>query len=416
MSLGAINTCTVTVPSTIRAQGKTFEVRSSLGWQLVIDTPLPKGFDGVGGNFSSGPELDRNHPKAVMLGEFTTGSMVFRGTSDGDGDLITDIRYSLCVIKTTSTATNIIAENAFNITEPAPYANSDGTLNTTAIQLQLGSDFNKSKRERECGILQLLSGRNSSDEELHFSLNWCTITTAANVIFSDTSRGACFSRENKLDPTVAAIFNNTLRDTGRLSLAMEAVSSVLHSTTYYRNLVSIHPADRAVMRFSIVQAIPRRWTGFVVMLSLLAAHFLLLTAIVVVFSHSESFDQPLGWPTKCGTRSAGISVERCWTPIVGDTEARLLEDEVEMQGIGYVSVRRGKLLRRKLTWLEIEQCNVGSKGGLKSGVTSGAGIKFGHGLRPRVHSGAPRCPGEYYPRWHSVRGLGIDDICGLVET
>ncbi|KAF8535383.1 hypothetical protein BDD12DRAFT_983327 [Trichophaea hybrida] len=249
MSLGAINTCTATVHSAIHAQGKTLEVCSSLGWQLVIDTPLPKGFDGVGGNFSTGPELDSNHP---MQGEFATGSMGFRGTSNGDGDLITDIRYSLCVIKTTSTATNIIAENAFNITEPAPYANSDGTLNTTAIQFQLSSDFNRFNRERERGILQLLSRRNSSDEELHFSLNWCTITTDANVIFGDTNGGTCFSRENTLDPTVAAIFNNTLRDTRRLSLAMEAVYSVLHATTYYRNLVSIHPADRAVMRYFIV--------------------------------------------------------------------------------------------------------------------------------------------------------------------
>jgi len=95
--------------------------------------------------------------------------------------------------------------------------------------------------------------------------------------------------QGRLNPVFDSLFINSLRDTGRLVFAIQAVQTVLFSSAYYRNLFSYDVEGQATMRRFIPSQVPIRWRGLIVVGSFVALHFVLLISTIRLYVSSQSF-------------------------------------------------------------------------------------------------------------------------------
>jgi hypothetical protein len=86
-----------------------------------------------------------------------------------------------------------------------------------------------------------------------------------------------------------ALFINTLRDTGKLVFAIEAVQTLLYASAYYQTMFAFDMEGQATMTLFTLVLVPRLWRGLIVVGSFVALHFILLTSIIWVYVGSQSF-------------------------------------------------------------------------------------------------------------------------------
>lgn len=84
----------------------------------------------------------------------------------------------------------------------------------------------------------------------------------------------------------AALFQDITRTTGSLAQGLQGLFTVLRQMAYYENSPYFDINSTAVLTFSSEKLIPTQWNGFILVASMVLAHFLLLAVITALF---------LGW-------------------------------------------------------------------------------------------------------------------------
>jgi hypothetical protein len=97
------------------------------------------------------------------------------------------------------------------------------------------------------------------------------------IIFEESSH------ENALHSTHDAIFTHTLKETGNPALALQALNTVLTQIAYYDSLHRFDASSHAEYRMASLANISTKWTGFTIVMFLLAAHLIMVIVATVVF-------------------------------------------------------------------------------------------------------------------------------------
>ncbi|KAK2766575.1 hypothetical protein CKAH01_15453 [Colletotrichum kahawae] len=84
----------------------------------------------------------------------------------------------------------------------------------------------------------------------------------------------------------AALFQDVVQSTGKLTQGLQALFTVLRQMAYYENSPYFDNESSAVITMSSEKLIPTRWTGFILVTVTIGIHFILLAAITFLF---------LGW-------------------------------------------------------------------------------------------------------------------------
>ncbi|KAJ4288242.1 hypothetical protein N0V88_007432 [Collariella sp. IMI 366227] len=89
--------------------------------------------------------------------------------------------------------------------------------------------------------------------------------------------------------THVALFQSTLLTTQSPALATQALLARLFQMAYYDQLVKLTTAAKALTSSSSTNLIPSRWTGFIAVTTLVAAHLLVVATTTLLFlRHTES--------------------------------------------------------------------------------------------------------------------------------
>ncbi|KAF3801982.1 hypothetical protein GCG54_00015205 [Colletotrichum gloeosporioides] len=138
----------------------------------------------------------------------------------------------------------------------------------------------------------------------------------------------------------AALFQDVVKTTGKLTQGLQALFTVLRQMAYYENSPYFNHESMAVMTTSSEKLIPTQWTGFIVVAVTITAHLILLTIITVLF---------LGW-TKAswlGNVWASLSqVVSSETEDLIDRSTDKNDEAVEKMIMAGTSVADGKLTYR----------------------------------------------------------------------
>lgn len=119
---------------------------------------------------------------------------------------------------------------------------------------------------------------------------------------------------------LAALFQDVLVETGNPALALQALFTTISQMTYYSLLVEFDQDGPAQVMYFITRLMPRRWTGFAVVVTLLAAHLCCGVLILISFL------------TRCQCSMLG-QVWRCIAQVrSGDTDAVLKKAAVSTDG------------------------------------------------------------------------------------
>jgi hypothetical protein len=212
------------------------------------------------------------------------------------------ISHSLCSLTYKWATGEITVKSNSNYSEPRLILDKTNPLDyslisTTEIQKQLGVDIPQRKSNEDRGIMRLLSFSKNDDNPI-------TSVTWSQEILKNLDHygrplslniGNIYIDYSDMDiPGLGTIprslFANTLRDTGQLSLAWEAISMTLFSAHYYSNLDFYDLARNATMSFFQPHLIPQQFTGFYAVSGILALHFVLLDLILLAFFTSRTFE------------------------------------------------------------------------------------------------------------------------------
>lgn len=82
------------------------------------------------------------------------------------------------------------------------------------------------------------------------------------------------------------LFQDTLITTASPALALQALLTRICQMAYYEQLVKLTTPVTAVTAFSLTATIPVRWTGFILGMALILAHFVIVMVIAVLFVRS----------------------------------------------------------------------------------------------------------------------------------
>ncbi|KAF8244052.1 hypothetical protein K440DRAFT_663688 [Wilcoxina mikolae CBS 423.85] len=288
LRFGTITTCAIDgelVPDT-KAMDRKPPNYFTTQWKLVFDTQFAR---------------TKKASRVVYDGEWATSAITFTDETGANG-ITVPIKYSLCVGRSDSARSDVVAEAPGNITEPVlGQIQVNGTINTTAIQNQLGVSQRQKQDLEGRGIFNL----NRSDARtepmgsygpLQYwnAFHWClNVPNDINAGFQSrcgVSGDSDGNVQGRLNPVFDSLFINTLLETGRLVFAIQAVQTVLFSSAYYRNLFSYDVEGQATMRRFISAQVPVRWRGLIVVGSFVALHFVLLISTIWLYVRSQSID------------------------------------------------------------------------------------------------------------------------------
>lgn len=131
------------------------------------------------------------------------------------------------------------------------------------------------------------------------------------------------SNANSLHVTHDAIFTQTLKKTSNPALALQALNTVLTQVMYYDALPRFEISGPAQYRTVSSVNVPARWTGFTVIMVLLATHFIVVIAAIAVFLLTTEHSQ-LGstWQAVAQMTSAETSDILDHVADMSDKEAR----------------------------------------------------------------------------------------------
>lgn len=119
---------------------------------------------------------------------------------------------------------------------------------------------------------------------------------------------------------LANLFQDVLVETGNPALALQALFTTISQMTYYSLLAEFDQDGPAQVMYFITRLMPRRWTGFAIVATLLAAHLCCGVLILISFL------------TRCQCSMLG-QVWRCIAQVrSGDTDAVLKKAAVSTDG------------------------------------------------------------------------------------
>jgi hypothetical protein len=268
-------------------------------WNLVFSSQYPVSVGTAG---------------AAYEGEWGTTTITFtienstveesRGVKIFRPRIIVPIKYSLCLGWSIPSDRNIVAEVASNVTEPVlGQLRVDNTMNTTAIQNQLGVATHNARDtdHQSRGIFDMKSNDRLIPVSYSYgpprywsAMNWCIYPPNNN---NESFKIGCAGitgdtngyELGKLNPVFNALFINTLRDTGKLVFAIEAVQTLLYASAYYQTMFAFDMEAQATMTLFTLVLVPRRWRGLIVVGSFVSLHFILLASVIWVYVSSRSF-------------------------------------------------------------------------------------------------------------------------------
>ncbi|BCS21740.1 uncharacterized protein APUU_22172S [Aspergillus puulaauensis] len=90
----------------------------------------------------------------------------------------------------------------------------------------------------------------------------------------------------RADVSHVDLFQDALHDTDSPALASQGLLTRAAQMAYYKDLVRDNTTESARTAFSTIASIPMQWTGFIVAVSLVAAHVTILLIILVIFIFS----------------------------------------------------------------------------------------------------------------------------------
>ncbi|KAM4064428.1 hypothetical protein HRG_006239 [Hirsutella rhossiliensis] len=172
---------------------------------------------------------------------------------------------------------------------------------TGASRIQLGAS-SKMESFQERGVLSLApvsqwehedktTQNNDSDYfrraiEVSFPARLGNLPQQADsgVLLSKITPGAHeVEGTDQAHPAHVDLFHDVLGDTGSPALALQALLTRLCQMAYYERLDRTNTTAPASVSFSSSVLIPVRWTGFSAATALVAAHFVLVVAVTVLF-------------------------------------------------------------------------------------------------------------------------------------
>jgi hypothetical protein len=194
---------------------------------------------------------------------------------------------------------------ASNVTEPVlGQLRVNDTLNTTAIQNQLGVTKHKARNtdHQSRGIFNLKSSNNRSLDNFLYgpssywsAFHWCvdvpnSYDKSLFLVGCVGTTGDINGYElESLHPVFNSLFINTLRSTGELVLAIEAVQTLLYASAYYQTMFAFDMEAQATMQLFTPVLVPTRWRGLIMVGSFVALHLVLLTSTIWLYVGSQSF-------------------------------------------------------------------------------------------------------------------------------
>ncbi|KAF8243855.1 hypothetical protein K440DRAFT_663841 [Wilcoxina mikolae CBS 423.85] len=187
--------------------------------------------------------------------------------------------------------------------------------NTSSIQRVLGVQFLQPLPVPQRGIYELLSYNITTPGLTAFygsglsyvpNWNWCIGPHSSAVFFTADGRPSCMIK-TQLNRALFDVFNNTFTETGRVGLAHEAVTSVLHADSYYQELPRFNSVAEGTVRAFVNGEAPRRWVGFAVVMAFVGTHLGIVAVLLVVYARSKSFGR--AWKVEEGVEKMGSREE-----------------------------------------------------------------------------------------------------------
>ncbi|KAJ4311352.1 hypothetical protein N0V94_007987 [Neodidymelliopsis sp. IMI 364377] len=261
------------------------------GWQTLLDEVVTAGTD-QSGVYSVGPF------------EWTqTSSGVWADLSPGNASLDVGLSATLCFANLNSNNYVVRVDDGQDFPEPKTmtWEAESKRYNTSRVRQMLDrSDGSLTPKQR--GILTLHSPVNWTSQEMDdggsdfltspiqmglFKLLNPDINLgnpfSPGAFWGATAAMTPFSDYNGVHRTHAALFQDIIQNTGNPALAFQAFFTVLSQMTYYDLLPQFDIASNASYSASVEVDVPTQWTGFIVVMVLLAIHAGLVITAVVLF-------------------------------------------------------------------------------------------------------------------------------------
>jgi len=214
------------------------------------------------------------------------------------------MKYTVCAKHVKSGDGHARIESKSNLTEPVLLngtkdSGREAKWDTSAIQRVLGVQSMERRSSQQRGIFQLLSHKVIEYGVTGIYGNglnyvpvwvWCIGPHHTALSVDKYGRSTCGDIDKQLNLALLDIFNNTLIDTGRIGLALEAVTSILHADTYYQNMPRFEKVAAGTIKDFVSGQAPRRWLGFGIVVGFMILHLVLVTSVIIVFVRSRSFD------------------------------------------------------------------------------------------------------------------------------
>ncbi|KAH8689901.1 hypothetical protein BGW36DRAFT_266682, partial [Talaromyces proteolyticus] len=262
--------------------------------------------------------LDILDGKAMMarnLENITTPYKVTTIHKDGPWSIIMN-DSNTAVLRVSSCFTNLVSKT-FTVDMASSWQNSEphlswdrnsNSFDTESVRRQLGASLTpdslnnrgvlalnpKSEWEDfDMGIDAIENDFNAFDTYFHFTTTFLGLLppaqqAVASPDFPPANLGILLSETNTADTSTADrthtdIFKDVLYDTNSPALALQALITRGTQTAYYEHLMREDPTASALTSFSSTALIPVRWDGFVIGVSIIVAHSIILAFITVLF-------------------------------------------------------------------------------------------------------------------------------------
>jgi hypothetical protein len=256
------------------------------------------------------------------------------------------ISLSICYTAFTPADLRIHASSHGNRTEPTlgwNAARKGAQYDTLAIRKQLDG-VKPLMAPEERGVLSLEPQdwtRPLVDDGPSFS-DWLTSLTHLKFVNTyDFSALMCLSCIPASDTSAsnyvvahqaqAAVFNDIVRDTRHPALALQAQYTTLFAMAYYDHAFQFDYNTSAAMT-SVEQALaPTGWTGFAIVVSILAVHLIMIVFVVFLFAtHGGNSMVGNAWSVVSQLRTDDIEK---WTSSANGLTDDEVKKEMERQGV-----------------------------------------------------------------------------------
>ncbi|KAF2133450.1 hypothetical protein P153DRAFT_381879 [Dothidotthia symphoricarpi CBS 119687] len=204
---------------------------------------------------------------------------------------------SLCFADFTTTEYDVVIHSDQDYTEPELQWNSASqSYSTDDIQRVLGATSESSLSLRGIPSLRpAIDWSYSSMKNATQSSIWSSIYTVIKSNFIFLNLGSEFTEG---EPTLvmsskstgqsvhrshAAIFQDIMKNTNNPALALQAFLTVITQMAYYDFFPQFEVTGRSTHTASSTVVVPMQWVGFIVIMVLLAIHFILILAATILF-------------------------------------------------------------------------------------------------------------------------------------